>query len=112
MPKFTSPIHEHGTPGDPNYPHRKGGKPDALSYPSLKARDFKVSKGEAAIVMKRTVAAQKALDALNDAVSGDGESFGEEIEVVNQAMGVLRRRLIPRALLKVQEDEEPLFDDD
>lgn len=39
MPRFTIPIHEHGTPGDPNYPHAKHAKGSTFPYLPKQYRD-------------------------------------------------------------------------
>jgi hypothetical protein len=129
MPEFTAPDgdsleevnHCHG-PGK-GHPckagegkaaekaEKQGQQKDPLSYESLVEKGWKVTKGEAAIIMKRSAAAQKALDALKAATDAEEHSFGDDIKVVNKAMRILRARVLPRALLKIQEDEEPLFFD-
>lgn len=87
------------------------GEGDPLSYSKLKERDFKVSKVEAAIIMKRSIKAEKAAEVLRDAIAQDEQSYGPEVKVIHAALDILRRRVIPRALLTVQEDEEPLIID-
>lgn len=89
---------------------RESAADDWMAYESLKARDFKVSKTEAAAIRQRTIAASKAKDALNDLLRANGlnapSSRGIEL-----AIREVEKMIIPVALLKVVADEEPFFTD-